>query len=169
MNAAANVLPILLDESLLQDVIKSVTGVFREGFGIQVKCVSHQIGRNATISSDISGMVGLTQDRLEGNLILAFPEASLYAILSQVYAREFKAIDRIVKEGAAEMANMVYGHMKASLNERGHGLRMSLPNVVIGHNHAILSTDNSRSLIAAFEFDKNKFHVIVALHDVVGS
>lgn len=169
MKGLATVIPISLDEQLLNDVISSVTGVFREGFGIQVNCKSHHIGRNQAISGDVSGMVGLLQNRLEGNLIIAFDEPAIFAILSRVYARDFNAIDNVVREGAAEMANMVYGYVKSSLNGRGHGLQMALPTVVVGHDHRILSTDSSKSLVAAFEFDQHTFHVIVALHDPVGT
>lgn len=168
-NLATKSIPISLDEQLLADVITSVTGVFKEGFGLNVTCKSHHVARNQSVSGDVSGMVGLLQDRLEGNLIMSFSEQTIYAILSRVYARDFKGVDSIVREGAAEMANMVYGYMKTSLNGRGHRLKMALPTVVVGHAHAILPTDDCKSLVAAFEFDNNLFHVIVAVHDPVGT
>lgn len=168
MNALASVIPISLDQRLLDDVIASVATVFRDGFGVKVNCISHHIGTNQSITADVSGLVGLTQDHLEGNLVMAFPESSIYALLSRVYARDFHTIDRVVQEGAAELANMVYGHVKMAMNGRGHGLKMTLPTVVVGHQHSILSADSSRALIAAFEFDSNRFHVVIGLHDRTG-
>ena len=162
-NAARNI--ISLDEQLLQDVINGVTGVFKEGFAIDVKYKSHQIARNQSVAGDVSGIVGLLQDRIEGNLVMCFSKSAIFQILGGVYQRQFTEIDGIVKEGAAEMTNMVYGRVKTCLNDRGHGLKMALPNVITGSSHQIASTADCKSLVATFSFDRHEFSVIIALQD----
>lgn len=167
MSNLARQLPIFLDEQLLQDVINAVTAVLKDGFAIQVRFVNHHIGRNQSIAGDVSGVVGLVQDRIEGNLVMSFPRGAIFAILSRVYLREFEEIDAIVKDGAAEMTNMVYGHVKTRLNNRGHGLKMALPNVIIGPQHSIASTEDCKSLVATFTFEDQTFNVIIAVQDLV--
>ena len=165
MNTAAKLQRVSLDNTLLQDVVNSVTGVFADGFGIKVILTASRIGRNLDAIGDVSGVVGMIQDRIEGNLIISFNEPVIFSILGRVYSREFNVVDDTVKEGAAEMANMVYGHVKTRLNQRGHDLKMSLPNVVVGKQHNIKSTEDCSTMLATFEFEGMAFQVIVAVLD----
>ena len=165
MSLATKLQRVSLDNTLLQDVVNSVTGVFADGFGIKVVLTGSRIGRNLDAIGDVSGVVGMIQDRIEGNLIISFNDSVIFSILGRVYGREFTAVDDTVKEGAAEMANMVYGHVKTRLNQRGHDLKMSLPNVVVGTQHNIKSTEDCSTMLATFEFEGIAFQVIVAVLD----
>jgi chemotaxis protein CheX len=165
MNAALKLQRVSIDHSLLQDVVNSVTGVFADGFGIKVGLKSSRIGRNLDATGDVSGVVGMIQDRIEGNLIICFNSAEIFSILARVYGHTFTAVDDTVKQGAAEMANMVYGHVKTRLNQRGHDLKMSLPNVIVGSQHSIRSTEDCSTMLAVFEFEGMSFQVIVAVLD----
>ena len=165
MNAAMKTQRVSIDNTLVQDVVNSVTGVFADGFGIKVSLKSSRIGRNLDAVGDVSGVVGMIQDRVEGNLIISFNAQEIFSVLSRVYGHPFTAVDDTVKQGAAEMANMVYGHVKTRLNQRGHDLKMSLPNVIVGTQHSIKSTEDCSTMIATFEFEGRDFQVIVAVLD----
>lgn len=164
MSAAKKLKPIDLDEQLLSEVVQGVTGVFADGFGLKVKLKSSYIGKNQIAVGDISGVVGMIQDEFEGNLILSFTNPVLFHILSIVYQRQFTEVEDVVKQGAAEIANMIYGQVKNRLNQRGHDLKMSLPNVVIGASHNIYSSAESPSLIANFQFEDKEFSLFITLH-----
>lgn len=163
MGAAEKLNPIILDERLLTEVVEGVRNVFKQGFGLDVQLKSHNIGKDHMAAGDISGVVGMSQDQFEGNLILSFPKPVLFFILSRVYGREFNGLEQVVKEGAAELANMVYGQIKNKLNSRGHDLKMSLPNVVIGQGHNIYSSSSCPTLVTVFGFEDKEFSLFITL------
>ena len=158
------VTPMSLEEPLLQEVEASVTTVFRDAFGINVQLVSSKkVESSQVYTGDVTGVVGLVQDSLEGNLIVSFGETVIFEVLSKVYGRKFTEIDSIVQEGAGELANMIFGQLKIRLNGRGHNLKMSLPSVVAGRRHRIQSAVSSSNLVALFGYDDKRFEVAVAL------
>jgi chemotaxis protein CheX len=124
---------------------------------------SKKVESGQVYTGDVTGIVGLVQDSLEGNLIVSFGETLMFDVLSKVYGRTFTEIDNIVQEGAGELANMIFGQLKLRLNNRGHNLKMSLPNVIAGKSHRIQSAVSSSNLVALFGYGDQRFEVAVAL------
>ena len=69
----------------------------------------------------------LMQGNEKARLRLIFERVMLEQLASKVYSKEELQDDRIVKDAASEVTNIVCNKIKAFLNERGFQLTMSLP------------------------------------------
>jgi chemotaxis protein CheX len=166
MAAAAKLPHLQFDQVLTDHVVLSVTEVLKSTFAIQAKLVSVQLTRNYVSVGDISGITGMLQDRLEGNLVISFKKSVLGSILSRVYGKNLDVDGDIAKQGAGELTNMIYGRIKFQLNNNGFDLKMTLPSVVVGSGHSIHQQPGEQAAIYIFEFDeKYTFDVVIAIHD----
>lgn len=165
MNVQRKFPSLEINEILEEEIKESVINVFAQTFGAKVEAVSSR--RGSVVVADVSGVVGMVQEELEGNLIIAFSKESISKILSKVYGHTFDSVNSTVQQGAAELTNMVYGQLKLRLNERGYGLKMALPNVIIGPDHNILQMSDKQSLLIDFKFDDDSnFCLVLALNRI---
>lgn len=162
---AEKINPVSINQQFMDELTHSVQRVFKEMFNADAKLESSKIENHASVIGDVSGIVGLVQKQYEGNLIMSFSKAVIFDLLGRVYARQFTEIDEVVREGAAELTNMVYGQLKLKLNARGHDLKMALPNVVLGPQHNIQALQTNKSLVAKFTAGGMPFAVMVSLND----
>lgn len=76
---------------------------------------------------DLATSILLTQGKEKARLRLVFDRGMLEQLASKVYSAEEMKDDRIMKDAASEVTNVVCNKIKAFLNERGFQLNMSLP------------------------------------------
>lgn len=76
---------------------------------------------------DLATSIMLTQGKDKARLRLVFDRTMLEQLASKVYTAEEMKDDRIMKDAASEVTNVVCNKIKAFLNERGFQLNMSLP------------------------------------------
>ena len=137
MSAAQKHLVVIVDNLLKDEVAESVIEIFKSAFGINVKLESFLKLKQYGLHGDVSAMVGMVQESIDGNLAISFLLPVISRILSNLYKTEFPAVDEDVRQGTAELANMIYGRLKVRLNGRGYDLQMSLPSVITGPGHLI--------------------------------
>jgi chemotaxis protein CheX len=66
-------------------------------------------------------------------------------------------------DGAAELTNMIFGQAKASLNEKGFGLKIALPSVVLGKPDSFLSLHTGPAILVPFKSKQGDFFVRIGL------
>jgi YesN/AraC family two-component response regulator len=76
---------------------------------------------------ELAVSIMLTQGKDKARLRLVFDRAMLEQLAAKVYTPEEMKDDRIMKDAASEVTNVVCNKIKAFLNERGFKLNMSLP------------------------------------------
>lgn len=163
---AAKKLPVLIINDLLRDeVTQCVQEIFKSGFGIDVKLDSFQKVRKYALVGDASGIVGMVQDELEGNLAISFHLPVIARVFARLYPGQIQSINEDVRQGVAEIANMVYGQLKVRLNGRGHDLKMALPNFITGAGHAIHQGPSGDIGVLKFKFENDFiFEVVISCH-----
>lgn len=154
-----------IDNDLLDDVKNSVVFTFTELFGIKLSPVNGKISAHHISRGDLSGIVGMVQERLEGNLVVCFPKDCILHILQTAYGSGLTAINSSVRQGVAEIANVIYGQVKLRLNQRGYAFKMAIPNVIVGDGHEVEQVHESLSMILEFGFEQNKFEVVISLQE----
>ena len=156
--------PLVLDEELAQEIIRGVQKTFVDMFRTQVTPGAHRFGDDLTVAGDVSGMVGMVQDKVEGTTAVSFEKSAICGILSTLYEKSFEEIEKPVRDGVGEITNIIYCLIKRYLNARGHRLKMAIPNVVLGKDHNITSMhENGRSLLIPFTAPKGRFYILVTL------
>ena len=153
-----------LDEAVRNSVTESVIEILQGTFSISAELIDFRKIVNYSVAGDISGTVGMIQEKHEGNMVVSFSRASLGQILRRVYGLSLDEGGELMRDGAAELTNMIYGKIKFRLAAIGYEFAMTLPSVIMGSNHNINQGSKSQSGLFIFQFDQTfLFHVVVTL------
>ncbi len=71
--------------------------------------------------------------------------------------------DEMVNDAMGEIANMVGGHFKSRLADRGHLCRLSIPSIIRGSNFTIESVSDTMRQVVGFQSDGQHMTVEVIL------
>ncbi len=112
---------------------------------------------------DISGFIGIICNNFNGSVIISFPEKTFLNVLSRMLGEDITSIEPDNMDGAAELTNMIFGQAKASLNEKGFGLKMALPSVVLGKPDSFLSLHTGPAILVPFKSKHGDFFVRIGL------
>ncbi len=153
-----------LNEGLVKEINFGVYSTFTSMFGLKPNPEMHFIEQECVAKGDVSGIVGLTQDRVEGALIVSFPQETIFHILGKMYKKEFTEIDKSVKAGVGELTNIIFGVVKTNLNKNGFGFKMAIPNVIIGAQHTSAITNPGMTLVIPFQTESGPFSVRLTLY-----
>lgn len=159
---------IVLNEQFARDVSKAVTDTLDITFGLQVRVGRYNVGEGAVkLNGDVSGIVGLIQDKLEGTLTLCFTSDSVRKLIPRLLGDTVQITPEVVSDAVGELTNMVFGQIKTELNERGHHLRFGMPSVVQGSGHFINHLHEGQYMVIPFEMENSAFQVHVAIHKTI--
>lgn len=147
----------------LNTVLGSVAHTFKVAIRTEVKPGKTRMrGPDEELTGDVAGLVGLISNHFTGSLTLIFPEKTYLAVMSRMLEVEFLAISEDIADGAAEIMNMILGHAKTTLNEKGYGFQQAIPSVIRGTGIQIY-TDAQPSILIPYTSDAGDFYVELAL------
>ncbi len=164
-----SLLELTTDDHLCQMVFNCVRETFDQMAQIPVKRGDLKVvdgNVKVTYDHDISGIVGVMQDSLEGTFSLSFKLDTIFHILSGVYRREITKIDDISIDSVGELTNIVYGMLKQQLNEVGFQFKMCLPVVVVGPNHLVFSPMSSKKWSQEITCEYGTFWAELLFHNI---
>src|SRR4051812_40026500 len=93
---------LVLDEALVKEINFGVYSTFASMFCLKPTPEQHFIEQECVAKGDVSGIVGLTQERVEGALIVSFAKETIFQILGKMYKKQFTENDKAVKAGVGE-------------------------------------------------------------------
>lgn len=155
--------PLILDEFLAQTVAKGVNQTLSAIFGVSIHWRDFKLTTQYEGVGDISGIMGLVQDYLEGNLTISFPKETILEMISRLYGKRIDKIDKSARDAVGEITNVVYGLVKKVLNERGYRFKMSIPNVITGDSHKVHHYHQGQTLLIPFHSDAGDFEVSITI------
>ena len=153
-----------INDNLVKEINYGVYSTLTSMFGVKPTPGQHYVEPECNAKGDISGIVGLTQDRVEGALIVSFPRETIFQILGKMYRKDFRDIDKSVKAGVGELTNIIFGVVKTNLNKNGFTFKMAIPNVIIGEQHSVTISNPGSTLVIPFETDSGPFSVMMTLY-----
>jgi chemotaxis protein CheX len=115
------------------------------------------------LSGDVSGIIGLVSEGFSGSVVISFPMQTFLTLMSRMLGETYTEMNPELKDGAAELTNMVFGQAKIILNEKGYGLKTALPSVVTGQGHSFQSVARGTAVLIPFESDAGTFFVEICL------
>ena len=96
-----------------------------------------------------------------GTFIIAFSHETITKVLEIVGSPDSKNPE-VVNDAATEIANMVYGMLKTSLNKMGHSFGMAIP-AVVENKHALSDRyQNDTKMILSFVAGDHQCKVMIA-------
>jgi chemotaxis protein CheX len=117
-----------------------------------------------SLIGDISGIIGLVQDQLDGTLILCMTFDTLRDILPHVLGKATAITQEMAVDAVGELTNMIFGQVKNELNQRRHQIKLGIPCVVTGKGHFVCQFHRGKYMIVPFHLDGKLFQVYVAIH-----
>lgn len=157
-----------LDEVLARDIVTAVARSMQETFGVTVTPGVPEFGDGmVSLVGDISGIIGMVQQQLEGTLMLCVTFETVREILPQIVGKSVTITHEMALDAVGELTNMIFGQVKSELNQRGHQIKLGIPCVVTGKGHFVSQFHRGHYLIVPFNLDGQLFQVYVAVHDRV--
>jgi len=117
---------------------------------------------DAAFTDSITGMVGLA-GCVRGNLLIHLPTRVATAVTAAFLGMEVESIDDDVCDAIGELANMLAGAVKTSLDPSGSGIKLSMPSTVYGESYYLDCIDCSVSVMVPFDLEGQEFNVELQL------
>lgn len=158
-------LTLALGDLLATDISSAVMDSFGMTFGLKVTPGRYSIGEGVVeLKGDVSGIIGITQDRLEGTFTLCFTLAAMQKIVPRLLGDGVEVTETVAADAVGELTNMIFSRIKTTLNQHGYQVRMSLPSVVRGSGHFINHLHEGRYMLMPFDIEGHVFQVHLAIH-----
>lgn len=155
-----------LDEMLAKDISTAVIHSVGETFGVMVEAGMPVFGEGmVSLAGDISGIIGMVQEHLDGTLILCMNSQIVGSVLPRVLGTTTPISNDMVVDTVGELTNMVFGQVKSELNQREHQIKLGIPCVITGKGHYVCQFHRGKFMVAPFFLDGKLFEVYIALHE----
>ena len=140
--------------------VKSVCNTFETMCGLKIAVGKPEMKTNDEPLTDVSSVIGFSGDAA-GCVVLHFS----FDIASKV-ATAFAGVDITPEhpdfaDAVGELANMVAGGAKCQFE--GLNISISLPNVIVGHNHNVSASKNAPRIVIPCSSDAGTFLVEVGM------
>ncbi len=157
---------ISLDDMLARDISAAVIHSISETFGVSLEAGAPVFGEGmVSLAGDVSGIIGMVQEHLDGTLILCINSQIVSRILPRVLGSAVAITNEMVVDTVGELTNMVFGQVKSELNQREHQIKLGIPCVITGKGHYVCQFHRGKFMVVPFFLDKQLFEVYVALHE----
>ncbi len=158
---------LALDGVLAKDIIAAVVRSMRETFNVEVTADPPESGDGmVSLVGDISGIIGMVQQQLDGTMILCMTFDAVRDILPQVIGESVTITHEMAVDAVGELTNMVFGQVKTELNNREYQIKLGIPCVVTGKGHFVCQFHRGKYMIVPFHLAGHLFQVYVATHSV---
>jgi chemotaxis protein CheX len=151
-----------MNAEILNSFVSATVEMLRAMAGLEPRRGDPRLKGHDDASYDISGVIGLT-GQVQGFIVLSFPAAAAFHVVSAFAGEPATEIDEGVKDAVGELANMVAGGAKRALAEAGYELRISIPSVIVGPGHTISRPTGIPCFEIPFETEAGPFSVELCL------
>jgi chemotaxis protein CheX len=138
--------------------IKATLDTFKTMVGLDVNRGEIKPRGSPEIFHDVSAIIALS-GAAEGFVCLGFSEATATAVAGGFLGRKEPLPQALMVDTLAEIVNIITGY--AGKDSKFGDIRISLPTIVTGHNHAINTRCNELQTVTEFESPAGSFHLYV--------
>lgn len=116
-------------------------------------------GQGPSVKSEIAAVIGIVSGPFNGSLILGFGKKTYLSLMSRMLGGEYSEITPDIRDGVAELLNIILGQAKTSLNDKGFAIKQAIPTVVHGSDVQILPSSSRPSIIVPYTSEVGDFYV----------
>jgi len=109
---------------------------------------------------DISGVIGLSGEA-QGSISLSFSQETASMFVRKMLGGVATISEEDLIDGVGEIVNIIAGNAKVHLTK--FNLSISLPNVIIGHNHTLAGQNGLPTIVVPFTAENCNFIMEVSL------
>jgi chemotaxis protein CheX len=148
----------------MEPFIKATIETFKTMIHLKVIQGEIRVRKAAEHTSDYSGIIGLTGGA-EGSVTLGFSTDTAKAVASS-FLRKEAISESLVVDTVGEIANIITGYAKQYIP--GIEINISLPTVIRGARHEIISHTDDRKIVTFFACPLGEFSLEVYLEGLPG-
>jgi len=108
---------------------------------------------------DISGLIGMVGDNIQGSLSISFDEGLVLEVMHKMLGEKPTSLNADVKDKVGELTNMICGGAKNELSQKGYEFGMATPMVVSGKNHTVNHQVDGKKLMMPFIHKTGKLYL----------
>ncbi len=154
-----------LDDQLSKEITQAVCNAMRMTFDVEVSSGQTEVGSGmVSLVGDVSGVIGLVQDDLEGTMTICLTFETVRDILPRIVGNSISVTHEMTVDAVGEITNMIFGQIKTELNRRGYGLKLGIPSVVTGRGHFVSQFHRGQYMIVPFYLEGQLFQVHIAVY-----
>ncbi|MCK6571269.1 chemotaxis protein CheX [Myxococcota bacterium] len=116
--------------------------------------------------ADVTGIIGLLGEGVEGTMAISFAEACILRVVSNMLGEEITDLNNEIEDAVGELTNMISGAARAELETKGYSFRMAIPSVITRRGHSIAVITRFPIVQIPFETDYGPFYVEACLHQI---
>jgi len=138
---------------------------------LQVQCntdakpgVAFIKGENSLKKFEIGALIGVTSLTHRGTVALCFPKAIFLKILQSLLNEPAEEITNENEDAAAELLNIIFSHVKAILNKKGHSIQMGIPSIIRGTALKTHHPKGQKVQVIPFRAREGEFHAEILLN-----
>lgn len=146
-----------MDTKYLEPFVKAVAHCFETMVGTSdLRAGPAECNRPASYPCDISGIIGLSGGAC-GSVALNFTNEAASSVISKMINAPVKQTDPELSDGIGELVNIIAGNAKAHPILQPFNLSISLPNMILGPGHIIVSPKRAEPIIVPFSSSIGNF------------
>lgn len=110
-------------------------------------------------TGDVSGVIGMAGQKVNGSMALVFPKDTILQIVSGMLGEEFTELNRDVLDCVGELTNMISGGARAGLDQLGYKFEMAIPTMIQGTHHLVEHKTKAQIVCIPFEIESGTFYI----------
>ena len=149
------------ESKFVPPVIDTLMHVFATMLGEEPEAGTIRVKKDDISKGHVTGMLKMEGDTTKGSVSITFTKEVVIDLVKRMLNMDIDEIDEVAKDMAGEMANIVVGGAKNLLEEQGHVISMSLPEVFDGEGHRIEHSFKGETIEIPFSIDAGEFFIEV--------
>ena len=149
-----------MDVKLINPFIDATLNVLETLASVKAKPGKPYLKKDQVARGDVSGMIGLTGEA-NGTISVSFTEETILAIASNMFGEEMNELNEEIGDAVGEIANIISGQARKTLEDLGTSMRAAVPCVVMGSNHTIKHITTYPVIAVPFNTDDGEFTIEV--------
>lgn len=147
----------------LNTMLESAQHTMKISLECEVKGLPPQVhkGGEGLPTIQVGAMAGIISNHYNGNMMVGFDKESFLRAMSRFLQMKVTEITPEIKDGAAELLNVIVGQTKIRLNEKGFEIKQVIPSVIIGDKVDISPMSKVSTIVIPYEAVFGKFYIVL--------
>jgi chemotaxis protein CheX len=160
-----------IDVRLVNPFVNATLLVLEQLAGLKAVKKDVHLKRDYHLFGEISALIGITGQGIEGSVALTFQDRLAHQIVSKMWEKNPEEISREdLHDGLGELVNVICGKATTELSQdKELNFNLALPTIVSGYGHQISQSESVPCLVIVFEAAGKSFAVQVAIRSEVFS
>lgn len=158
MSAAAPSQPPVMRADFINALLNATVSVVSMMAEVPAQPGRPYLKTNRLSRSDVTGIIGLAGDGgVRGAFAIGFTDSCIFHIVSSMLGETFTELNDDIRDAVGELANMVSGAARATLDELDMSFDMAVPTVICAPQHEVTLVTKAPIIAIPFTTEAGEF------------